>query len=112
VGEIESKRRRSKSARLSKEALELEDPMVAAQARQPSGWLAGWLAAKVMPQGLRQDRRELQNVSLGMHRLHFSRCMALLWLSLRPLLSEKPIIYCVPASQLNDLLFCEAVGRC
>lgn len=47
MGKIESKRRRSKSARLSKEALELEDPMVAAQARQPSGWLA----AKAMPQG-------------------------------------------------------------
>jgi hypothetical protein len=74
VGEVESKRRRSKSARLSKEALELDDPMVAAQARQPSGWLA----AKAMPQGLRQDRRELQNVSLGMHGLHVSRCMALL----------------------------------
>jgi hypothetical protein len=58
------------SARLSREAMSWKTQWVAAQARQ----LSGSRAMIAIALGLRQDRRELQNVSLGMHGLHVSRC--------------------------------------
>jgi hypothetical protein len=69
----QSKRRRSKAARLSERANASRGPN-----RRGAGsavWLAG--EQRQWPRDLRQDRRELQNVSLGMHGLLVSRFMPL-----------------------------------